>query len=215
MTTGREATGATTWPAIALMGLYTVAMLAGAFLFPLEKVRYFFTDLVGPGDLSHLVFYGVNTSLAVFLEWGTALLFAVRLFLLGDKSDPLPARLFFAGQILFFVYLGADDRFLLHERLEEVYGIDDFFVLGALGVAELALLGTWGRDEARRRPASISLILAGLFFGLMLIIDKFGGAASPVRLAVEDLCKVWSAFFLLRFAWLVCRRRVRELTGRA
>ncbi|MDP8222611.1 MAG: hypothetical protein P9L99_04570 [Candidatus Lernaella stagnicola] len=193
------------WAAFALITLYTALMIGAALALPAEKVRYFFTDINGPAHLSHWVFYGINTTLAVFLEWTTALLFAVRLFMLGDDDDTRRATRFFLGQIVLFAFLGADDRFLIHERLEELYGIDDFLTLGALGAVELLLLATWGREQWRPRPARNSLVAAGGFFAVMLLVDKFGPDASSLRLAIEDLCKLWSAFFLARFAWLVCR----------
>lgn len=215
------------WLAIGAMLLYTGLMVLISQATNLEKTRYFFTDLAGPPEQSHLIFYGLNTTLSVWLQWSCALLFAVRLWLLGDRDEPATTKLFLVGQMLFFIYLGADDHFLLHERVEEIWGVQDYLLLLIFGSAEIALLATWGRGEVLKRrmgaassgfrgavwdrPALILLLSAGGAFVLMLGLDTFGPEEAAWRLAAEDLAKTWSAFLLFGFAWLVCRRRVREL----
>jgi len=205
--------------------LYTGLMVLISQATSLEKTRYFFTDLAGPADQSHLIFYGLNTTLSVWLQWSCALLFAVRLWLLGDRREPLTFKLFLIGQMIFFLYLGTDDRFMLHERIEEIWGLQDYLLLSIFGLGEIVLLATWGRAEVLQRrsgaavgvgrvlwdrPALVLLLSAGGAFALMLGLDTFGPEQAAWRLAAEDLAKTWSAFFLFGFAWLVCRRRVRE-----
>ncbi|MBZ0271828.1 hypothetical protein K8I61_07305 [bacterium] len=195
--------------ALALLGVYTLGLFALSFVWPVEKIRYFFTDLAGPVELSHLTFYGINTSLAVFFLWATALLFAVRLFMLGTPDEPPARRWFFLSQILLFAFLGTDDRFQFHETIEEVWGIHEIVTLGVPALAELALLAGPGREQIMRRPVLIPLTLGGAFYALMIGVDQLIDSEAAWRLATEDLAKTWSAFFLSAFAWSVCRQSPR------
>ena len=185
--------------ALFLLG-YSVLLLITEARTSQAYVRNYFTDLRGP-----VFFFGVNTSLSVAFLGGTALLCAVAL-LIHDAPRPwltVDGR-FLLTQVAAFAYLAMDDRFLLHERIGARLGVEDAWLVLALGVGEWLLL-TYFRRSWDVKPARLLLAGAALFFALMIIID---GAVPPevtLRLSIEDLSKTWSGFFLFLFGWLLVR----------
>ncbi len=194
------------WLALAFLGVYSAALLYLEWRYSQRFVRPYLGDILGPAAL-----YGVNTSLSVFLLWSCALVHGLCLALAERTGAPGRDRLFHLSQILVFVYLGFDDRFVVHERIGIAYGFNDAILIAGLGVLELGLLATLGRLRERSRRALVFLGASGLLFAAMAAIDAFAAAEARMRLSSEDLAKLWAGVFLLLFAVEL----LRELHERA
>lgn len=189
-----------------ILGLasYSLVMLIAEFMTSQEEVRPYFTDISGP-----VRFYAINTSLSVFLLWGTALLFLVTLSF--RKADTcIREILFLLSQVCVFGYLGMDDRFLLHEQIGQRLQIGDHYVLLVVGFAEALCLWFLGRKYLMSLHTFVPLFLAAAFFGLMTIVDGFFPHEMVMRLSIEDLLKVWAGFCFLIFSWSVLHQFVSE-----
>lgn len=189
-----------------LLGLYSVSLLFVDLRLGQEFVRGYFSDIVIGADypLPYRAFYGINTSLTVFLLAGIALLFSVCVGM-GRNGGSLERRPGFEwAQIFFFIYLAFDERLLVHEKAGSLLGIEDALLIGGLGVVELLLLFWLG--DVLRQPRRVKkwLLPAAVCFALMVCIDGFFPSGMRGRLAAEDLSKTWAAAFLWVYAWKYC-----------
>jgi len=173
-------------------------------------VRRFFADITDPSPKGY-PFYAVNTTISVFLLWSYALLFAVGLSLTPDGPEHKRERKFAWSQIILFIYLGMDDRFLFHEGLHDYYGVHEALLFGFLGMSQMYFLLDYGNILQRSRKNMILLFWAGFFFAIMFIADIFMDNDAYMRLSVEDLAKTWSAVFLFLFAWNACHEKIQAL----
>lgn len=187
-------------------GIYTLGLLALEVATSQAYVRNYFAEITGP-----VRFYAVNTTLTVFIVWAAALMFAVSLTCL--KPGQVKPQLFYLSQILILAYLGFDDRFLIHEWLIPRLGISDALYFIGLGVVEIILLVTLGDLFQQRPKVRRYLYLAALCFGLMVVIDT--DALVPpdmvLRLASEDLAKLWAGIFIFMFSWEQCQAHIQAL----
>ena len=181
----------------AVLFIYSALLVAFEWSTSQASVRPYFADISGP-----VHFYAVNTSLSVFLLGATGLLFLVALSFTGPESPPRE-KLFYFSQALLFVYLGTDDRFLLHEYIGKQLHIDDVFVLLCIGLAEATCLVCLARPYLNKGKTLVPLVLAAGLFGLMVIFDGFVPSDMTLRLSGEDLFKTWSCFCFLLFGWSV------------
>lgn len=179
-----------------LLGLYSAALLGLEFAYGQAFVRPFFTDIEGA-----VPFYAVNTTLSAFLLAGTGLLFAVCLLCLGRGTERRGDAAFYGSQVLFFLYLAADDRFKGHELVGKIAGVDDAFFLLALGGLEVVLLVGPGGLLRRPRRQRLTLAAASALFALMTIVDAFIPPDLVLRLSVEDLTKTWACALFFWFGW--------------
>ncbi len=194
------------WPRIILFFLLTVYSAVLMWIdvqWGQDQVRGFFSDITSGAEhpLPYRAFFGINTTLSVVMLSGIALLFAVCAQCSRQRDLGRRIRIFEYSQILFFLYLAADERLLIHEKLASMVGFEDaFFILG-LGLVELVLLFAVG--NVARQPWKVSgwLLPAGGFFGLMVFVDACLPEQMVGRLSVEDLSKTWAIFFLLNYAW--------------
>lgn len=197
---------------LALLGLYSLSLVYLEFTVSQEYVRRFVDDITGPSR-----FYAINTTLCVFLEWGTALLFGVCAVAArsGEKwNREIP---FYYSQIAVFAYLGLDDRFRIHEMIGSKFGFNDALVILALGLIEAAFLLAWGRIWERSRRLKTLFLAAGICFSIMVIIDGLVPRDLIPRLTVEKLSKTWGAVFLFLFAWESLNEKLeilRQAAGR-
>ena len=195
------------WPPILLVGvsLYSVLLIGIESMTSQAYVRHFVTDITGP-----VPFYAVNTSFSVFLLWATALLFVV--------ASAVPASLrgsteqwWLLAQAALFAYLGADDRFLIHETVSRFLRIGDHFVLLGVAAIEVALLAYGLRKGWLPTKAIRSLGIAAVLFAAMLGVDALAPHDLRLRLSVEDVLKTWACLYFLRFAWLILFVRIDAL----
>ncbi len=180
---------------IAALLAYSGVLLAAEIFVSQEYARLYFTDIHGP-----VRFYAVNTTVSVIILWSTALIFYLcvrRREILHNERK----RLFFLSQALIFSYLAFDDRFMIHEAIGTLLGVEDALILAAVGAAEIALLITLGRSVLRPTRNKMHIGLAGVCFLAMLLVDGLVPSDAVPRLAVEDLFKTWACFFLFLFAW--------------
>ena len=159
-------------------------------------VRNFFTDIEGP-----VPFYAVNTTLSVFLLFATALMFAVCLVCLQPGKKNKAKVNFYRSQILLFGYLACDDRFLLHEKLGAMLGIQDALILIGLGMLEIWLIVTWGNFSQWNQKTKNNIYKAAICFAVMVAIDSFLPREMIPRLSLEDLSKTWANTFIFLFSW--------------
>jgi hypothetical protein len=198
------------------LGLYTLAIAAIEFFGSSRAVRYFLTDIVSTcPDYGHLPFYAVNTSLSVFFLWAGAVLFLMAWRCLREQDLGGREELFLVSQMLIFLYLGCDDRFLIHEGLSDRLGFKDWMFFGIMGSLEAFFLLWFGRIFSRSRKVLIDVFLAGFFFSIMFMIDIVVPYGIKMHLSIEDLAKLWSAVFLFKFAWDTCSEKIETLKGLA
>ncbi len=193
----------------AVLFIYSALLVALEWSTSQGTVRPYFADISGP-----VHFYAVNTSLSVFLLGATGLLFLVALSFTGPESPPRE-KLFYFSQALVFVYLGTDDRFLLHEYIGKQLHFDDAFVLLGLGLTEAVCLVCLARPYLKKRKTFVPLVVASGLFGLMVFFDGFVPRNMTLRLSGEDLFKTWSCFCFLLFGWSVLEDAALKLRARA
>ena len=194
------------WIIFAILAIYSAVLVGIEWCTSQDYVRNFVCDIDGP-----VPFFAINTTLSVFLLWGTALLFAVCLACDHGMKNRRRAHWFYLSQIMVFVWLGLDDRFKLHEHIAWRLGIGDHFVLIVVAVAELLLLGLLGWSIVIRRSVFLRLCAASLLFLVMLFFDAVVPHDALLRLSLEDIAKTWASLFFCLFAWHVFLERVREL----
>ena len=196
------------WVPFILLGGYSL-ILAGTELHAGQgAVKPLLAEIEGDA-----FFYGVNTTISVFLIWGSALLFAA--CMLCTKADEdRRERIFLVSQVVFFFYVGFDDRFKMHELLYQKTEVNDaVFVIG-LGLVELFLLARLGDLRSRPRPAKAFLLAAASAFGLMVALDGLAPTGMLLQLTLQDVSKTWACLFLFLFAWEICRAKAAVLQGR-
>ncbi len=176
---------------------YTLALLAIEFWKGQNVSRHFFADVTS-GDLP---MFAVNTTLSMAALWFAALIFILELVVLEKQGRSYSKHWWFCvSQALIFGYLGADDRFLLHENLGTWMNVSDsIFLLIPAACEGLCLILLW---QPMKRPLRQSYPLAAtaLMFIAMLAIDEIMPANMKMRLALEELFKLWGGFFIFVFA---------------
>ena len=191
---------------LALMAFYSLVLIVIELKKSQDHVRHYFTDIEGPVRL-----FAINTTLSVFLLWASALIFCVVLRVIQGIPGQERERWFCLTQIAVFGYLGADDRFMLHERLSDVVPLHDTLILLIVGMFEAAALALWGDLPRRSGRARLYLVLAAILFLVMEAIDAFVPAELTLRLSFEDLTKVWAVFFLFLFSWEILDAHLSKL----
>lgn len=201
------------WTAISvflLVGLYSVALLLTDINLGQDFVRGYFSDIVTGTDyaLPYKAFFGINTSITVVMLVGIALLFLVCIDI-EQQMAPCGLRVFFLwSQVFFFLFLAADERLLIHEKLGSLLHVEDALLIFGLGLIELVLLIFVGRVMKQAWRVKGWLIPAALCFAVMVCIDALLAPDIQGRLAMEDLSKTWSILFLLIHAWHCCKNSI-------
>ena len=190
------------------VGGYTLVLLGVEYRWGQDYVRNYFTDITGP-----VRFWGVNTTLSNFVLWAIALLFFVCWLWARENKEDLKKQLFYGLQVLIFAYLGADERFMLHEWLGDLFNSNDAWFLLAVGAVELWALFFLGDVLNQTRRVKGYLFVAAALFGVMVFFDVFVPHRMVLRLSIEDLAKLWSDVFLLLFAWEIFKQQVRRLVA--
>jgi hypothetical protein len=171
--------------AFTLLGVYTALMIYLEARFSQDFVRNYFSDVIGPRP-----FYAVNSVLSLSLMIGTGILFLVNFILVDGLRGRGKAPLFYATQILMFVYFALDELFMIHELAGLRFGFNDaFFILG-LGVLELVFIFGLGEPRAMGRRARRLLITGTGFFVGMWFVDAYAPKRAFLRLSFEDLFKL-------------------------
>lgn len=187
-----------------LIIVYSITLLGLEWAFSQNFVRHFTADI----EKGHMPFYGINTSLTVFFLWATALIFTICLTCVESLAQRQEKH-FFLSQIVFFVYLGIDDRFMVHETLSHWFR--ESYVLFGLGIIEVYCLITLGQLSQRPRRALIYLGIGTGSMFVMLLADKVIPEYLLWRLSVEDLSKLWGAGCLFLFAWEILLDKIQQL----
>jgi hypothetical protein len=190
-----------------LLILYSFVLLYVEWRFGQPIARHFFTDIndIHRSPIPHFPFYGINTTLSAWTLWATALLFAVNLSITDSTRESTEKR-FLISQIVFFTCFGFDDRFMVHESL---YRGD--VLLAGLGLIELYFLIFWGQLSIRPRQALIYLYAGAAWAIIMFGIDFLLPSRLPLRLAMEDLAKLWGTVCLFFFAWEILMAKISTL----
>lgn len=200
-----------------LFALYSGALVVTELVVSREVARTFFQDLRGSTPLE-----GINTIFSVSFLWACALVFFICTLALeeGDKRLRTRYLVFYWSQALFFLHLGADDRFTIHERLGRWLGltergVPDALILASVGTVEVGVLLLF-RDLWNRPGRARTLLgLAVLASGLMILIDALVPTGAPLQLSSEDLLKLWGAIFFFLFSLETLHRHLQELKHRA
>lgn len=195
-----------------VLTIYTVVMIAIDASQTRDFVRIFFTDIGMPykeGAFARAdghIGYGLNTSLSCFFfsSAGVVMMFAA----LAGRSPFDQGDLLFLLQGSIFIYLAADDRFLIHERVGRQLGIYSSLVVFFAIVINATIYALYARLGYFNQAMILRLAVAGSIAVLATGVDFFMPLDFPVRLSVEDLLKVWAAFCFLLFAWETARFRV-------
>lgn len=167
-----------------------------------EFARPFFQDLHGSTP-----FEGINTILSAFLLWACALVFFICTLAVDEENKQLRTRYlaFYWSQVLVILYLGADDLFIIHERLGRWWGLTergfpDALIIVPVGILEACLLLLFRDVWNRPGRARTFLGLGVLAYSLTLSIDAFVPTGVPLQLSSEDLFKLWGGIFFLLFS---------------
>ncbi len=188
-----------------IVTLYSFSLLWIEWQFLQAGVRIYVTDIRGD-----IFLYGIHTTLNMALLWGTALLFFISLQCI-DKNKEKLFFYFAISQVVLFTYLGFDERFLVHEMLGRILGVNDAYLLLLIGCAELIILATLGQLSQQSRKILTFLVLASVLFFIMVIIDAKFPANMRLRLSLEELAKFWSSLFLFLFAWEWLMQKIKAL----
>ena len=190
--------------------LYSTTILYIEYSTSQNFVRNFLTDIEGP-----VPFYAINTTLSYTLFIISSVLFLISTYLvkLNKELENHSEIYFYISQFLIFLYLGIDDRFYFHERLNNLIGIPGDGIIIFIGVIELIILFTIGRITERNSPTKNSFYLFCLFAFFMIFIDLVVPENMLLRLSLEDLLKTWSAFFVARFAWLILSENIKIISA--
>ena len=173
-------------------------------------VRGYFSDIVTATNFPVFcdTLFGINTSISVLLLGGCALLYLVCIGSPSSKPTGWKSTLFLWSQVVFFLYVAADERLRIHEWLGGFFEVEDAFILLALGVLETFFIVYFGDVMRQSWQTKIYLLIACLFFGLMVFVDAFIHSDMLGRLAVEDLSKLWAVVFLFVYAWCCAMERL-------
>ncbi len=184
-----------------LIAVYSIILLVTEWQTSQLFIRQFLTD-IGQHEIAG---YAINTTLSVFLLWATALLFMISLSCVDKKS---PEYWFFISQIIMFIYLGCDERFLIHESVGRFLGRNDAYLLLGLGVIEVGLLAWLGNLQQKTQLARQFLYTAAVLFAVMVVIDAKFPKDMVMRLSLEDLTKLWADICLFLFAWEIMQQQI-------
>ena len=192
----------------ALVAIYSLAILLIEWHTSQAIVRHLVTDIADPKG--QIPFYAINTTLSVFSLWATALFFGVCLVCI-DKVKQQREYWFYLSQVIMFVYLGFDDRFLIHETVGLWLGRNDAYLILGLGLLEVGLLAKLG--DLRQKPvaALYYLFAAAIFFAVMVVIDAKFPSQMLLRLSLEELTKLWAGICLALFAWEILLAQITRL----
>ena len=173
------------------------------------EVRLYLTDIEGD-----VVFYGINTTLSVLLLALIGYNFLLCFFKTPKtKGQEKDFRMFFIAQTLIFCFLATDERFMVHERLGYFLSVNDAFILLGIGILELLLLYYYEQLVWQRSLKNYALVLGGFCFFIMVLIDAFVTENAGLRLAIEDLSKIWAVFFLFIYSFQFYREWEQSLTS--
>jgi hypothetical protein len=189
-----------------LLSIYSVILISVEVHTSQDFVRNFFTDIQG-----EVPFYAVNTSLSVFLLLATALMFKIILVALPYTENNFNQTRFYRSQILFFAYLGLDDRFLIHEYLGHIIGINDAVILAMLGLLEIGLILAWGDYQQWSQTTRNYLLGAVICSCMMVLIDGTFPREMIPRLSLEDLSKTWANTLIFLFSWSIFTHNINVL----
>jgi hypothetical protein len=142
-------------------------------------------------------------------------MFKIILATLPTSENNLKQTRFYRSQVLFFAYLGLDDRFLIHEYLGHILGINDAVILAALGLSEIALLVIWGDCQQWSQATRNYLLGAAICSCMMVLIDGTFPREMIPRLSLEDLSKTWANTFIFLFSWSIFSQKLNVLKLKA
>lgn len=181
---------------IFILLLYSIIIFGLELISGQQYVREYLDDIKG-----EVIFYGINTTINTILLTiisYTFILCKVNYMQLNKgKKSFLP---FLVLQFTVFLYLAIDERFIVHERIGYILGIADEYLLVLIGVFELIILYKWNELNWTNNLKSYALYFGGLFFGIMILIDYFGGQNTIMRLSLEEISKTWAIFFLFIYS---------------
>lgn len=188
---------------VAAFAVYAATLVGIEWLFGQGRVRPYFADMPDRPFL-----YAVNTTLSSGLQGVASVLFIVAHHVGRLRvADPTFLRMA-SVQALFYAWLAADDRFLVHERLpqslEAVYWV-------ALGSAYGLFVILHRRCLRGRRESAALLVLGGALFGAMMVADLMVPQDARLRLSLEDLLKAAASLALAGSAWSYLRAELRLL----
>jgi len=188
-----------------LVAIYTMALMMIEWQTSQDFVRQFVTDI----GKNQILFYGIHTTLSVFLLWATALIFGLCLLYI-DKVKQRQEYFFYLSQIIMFTYLGFDERFLIHENIGQWLGRNDAYLVLGLGFIEIGLLVWLGNLRQKTKAARYFLYSAAIFFAMMVIIDAKFPSKMLLRLSLEEITKLWADICLISFAWEILKQHIRR-----
>ena len=192
--------------AFALLTVYTATLIYAEARFSQDFVRNYFSDVIGPRP-----FYAVNSVLSLSLMISTGVIFLINFILVDGLRGRGKAPLFYATQVVMFVYFALDELFMIHELVGLRFGVNDaFFILG-LGIVEVILIVGIGELRTMGPRAKRLLYTAVVLFVCMWFIDAYAPKRAFLRLSLEDLFKLWAIVFFFMWALQICRERIDDL----
>ena len=197
-----------------LLVLYSLTLLGIDISLSEFHVRGYFSDIVDGVNypLPYFALFGINTTLTVVLLIGISILFSVSIVCINKFGNDRKSLIFAWSQVIFFFYLACDERLMIHEKIDMIFGVNDSILLLLLGALELFFLFVFGNLLRQERTLKICLFKACVLFALMVFVDAFMKGQIPGRLSLEDLSKTWAIVFLYIYAWRYCMTWIDKLS---
>jgi hypothetical protein len=192
--------------AFTLLTVYTLLMIYLEARFSQDFVRNYFSDVIGPRP-----FYAVNSVLSLSLMISTGVLFLVAFILVDGLRGRGKAPLFYASQVVMFVYFALDELFMIHELAGLRFGFNDAFYILGLGFVEIIFVVWLGELGSMGRRARRLLVTGVVLFAGMWFVDAYAPKRAFLRLSFEDLFKLWAIVFFFMWALQICRDRIEDL----
>jgi hypothetical protein len=197
-----------------LLVMYSLALLGIDISLSEFHVRGYFSDIVDGVNypLPYFALFGINTTLTVVLLIGISILFSVSIVCINKSGNDRKSLIFAWSQFIFFFYLACDERLMIHEKIDMIFGVNDSILLLLLGVMELFFLFVFGNVLRQERKMKICLLKACVLFAFMVFVDAFLKGQISGRLSLEDLSKTWAIVFLYIYAWRYCMTWINKLS---
>ena len=192
-----------------ILVIYSLSILILEFRFGQDHARNYLTDIKGP-----VFFFAINTTITTFLLWLIAFIYFLNGNTLHKTDHDRKQVYYYQLQTLLFVYLGFDERFLLHEKIGGLLKINDALFLLFIGLIELFILIKLGGVLKYNFKTLRYLFFAGVFFTSMVLIDGLLPSKLLLRLSLEDLFKLWAIYFLFMFSFREYNIGLERLTAK-
>lgn len=159
-----------------------------------------------PADIFNTAFYiGFLSQASIFLWAATAAVLLFAGLILPNRTVTPGQKAFLLTSGLLTMFLGADDAFLIHDKILPRIGVPETIVFA--GYLALVLLFIVRFRQLIVKTDYVLLGMSGVFFAISILLDVFEPGFLPFHL-LEDAAKLagilcWLAYFFRAAAFAV------------